>query len=71
MIVGMDIERLIGKQQRDAPEQSPSYTLAELAKLAERWAIEDKILATDRWLVSSLIAWLAKKEREGNGADIR
>lgn len=45
---------------------SPSYTLADLERLAEQWAIEHRILATHRWMVSNLLAWLARKEREAN-----
>lgn len=43
------------------------YTLAQLETLAEQWAIENKILATERWNVSCLLAWLKKKEREAQG----
>lgn len=65
MLVGIDIERLVGKRQPDAPS-SPSYTLTNLERLAKQWAIEQKILASDRWNVSCLLAWLRRKEREAN-----
>lgn len=47
---------------------SPSYTLAELNELAKQWANENEATNDARWIVSGLLAWLGKKEREGNDA---
>lgn len=43
---------------------APTYTTAEIDELVEQWAIEQQILATDRWNVSRFLAWLAKQERD-------
>lgn len=48
---------------------SPSYTLAELTDLANRYADDiddDDLRLTIRLNLSGLLTWLAKKEREGN-----
>lgn len=54
--------------QRRSEPSSPSYTLAELNELAKRWADENEATNDARWIVSGLLAWLGKKEREGNDA---
>lgn len=49
--------------------QSPSYTLAELTDLANRYADnidDDDLRLTVRLNLSGLLTWLGKKEREGN-----
>lgn len=50
---------------------SPSYTLAELTDLANRYAddidiVDDDLRLTVRLNLSGLLTWLGKKEREGN-----
>lgn len=56
-----DRERLLRLQEgaRSRGQSSPSYTLAELNRLTEQWAIKRKILASERWLVICFLAWLA------------
>lgn len=51
------------------PPSSPSYTLAELTDLANRYADDiddDDLRLTVRLNLSGLLTWLGKKEREGN-----
>lgn len=72
MLIGIDIERLVGKRQRDAPPTSPSYTLAEWRSLAlnycDEWERETKSTQTEfRLMLSLMFESLGKKEREANG----
>lgn len=44
------------------------YTLAEIEQLAIQWRDENEATTDAQWIVSHLIAWLKKREREvGNG----
>lgn len=61
-----DHDEVVNRHQPKSP--SPSYTLAELNELAKRWADENEATNDARWIVSGLLAWLGKKEREGNDA---
>lgn len=45
---------------------TPAYTIVELDELVEQWAIEQQILATDRWNVSRFLAWLRRQEKEAD-----
>lgn len=48
------------------PEIPPRrYTLEQVETLAKEWAVENEATNDARWIVSGLIAWLAKREREG------
>ena len=47
---------------------SPSYTLAELRELSKEYLATSQLTDTlaPELILSSLLAWLAKKEREAN-----
>ena len=47
------------------PDATPrTYSIAELNSLLEQWAIDQHILATDKWRVDCFLAWIQKNERE-------
>lgn len=46
---------------------SPSYTLKEIEALAKEWAKENEATNDARWIMSGLLSWLARREREGRG----
>ena len=49
-------------------QPSPSYTLVELMELAKQWRDEeDGIDSHAQWAVSSLLAWLARREQREQG----
>lgn len=41
------------------------YTLEQIEALAKKWAKENEATNDARWIVSGLLAWLAKREWEG------
>lgn len=61
------IRRLRDKDlNRRITQPSKSYTLADIEQLAREWATENEATTDARWIVSSLIAWLQRRERERN-----
>lgn len=46
-----------------APLPPTRYTLNNIRALAEQWATENEATTDARWIVSGLLAWLAKREQ--------
>lgn len=58
-----DISKEFGLNYLIHKPSPPSYTLAELEELCNEWAIKQSATSAERWLVSCLLAWLAKREQ--------
>lgn len=59
--------RLVERIRRRGQSSPQSYTLAQLERLAQDWASENEATNDARWIVSGLLAWLAKRE-QGKGS---
>lgn len=75
VVVGQSVQALPNGQhlcmdcgelfQPEIPERR--YTLAQIEQLAVQWRNENEVTNDAQWVVSHLLAWLAKRE-QGRGA---